>query len=500
MVARSATAGPFEDRSMNVVTKPLLVEPLGAETARVDRERLARLMQKHDCPAPRYTSYPTAVDFDDSVTAADQAGALEALGRRESSPVSVYVHLPFCEERCAFCGCHVIATKRKDRVRSYLDLVKREIDLVSEKIGSERPLGQLHFGGGTPTYFAPEDLRALCTHLFRRFPRDSVTEMAVEVDPRVTRMEHLEVLRDVGFDRISLGVQDLDPQVQKHIGREQSRGHTEALIDVARRLGYGAVNVDLIYGLPGQTARSFLRTVRQVIDWKVDRIAAYSFAYLPGQRRNQQRIPEELMAHGMDKVELFLVAREEFLGAGYVAIGMDHFALASDELARARERSELRRNFQGYTTFGGFDILAFGVSAIGDLPGLQVQNLKQLAAYERRIQAGQLPIERGLRRTREDEVRADVIQRIMCNGQLDFASIEAAHGPCFGGSRFEEFFAPDLARLEPLRADGLVECEGRSFRVTDMGDFFLRIIARCFDSLWWAKHALHEPERFSRSV
>lgn len=452
------------------------------------------LMRRYDRQGPRYTSYPTAVEFQENLDDATYTSLLEAADKHASAPLSIYIHLPFCEERCLFCACHVIITPHYEKTVPYLDLLRREIGLVAEALPRRRQVSQLHLGGGTPTYHRPNELAELLDHLFDRFERCHDAELAVEVDPRVTTFEHLDVLRERGFNRVSMGVQDFTPQVQESINRVQSVKETQALIEYARVKGFRGINVDLIYGLPFQNSESFARTVDQVISMGVDRLAVYSFALVPWMRAHQNEISQDNLPGRDLKLELFAVAREKLLKAGYEPIGMDHFAKPDDELFRARQEHRLRRNFQGYSVIPAGDVIGLGISAIGDVQGSYVQNEKKLSSYGQAIDAGRLPVYRGITRSAEDEVRRDVIHDLMCNFHVEFAAIEARHG-----IEFQEYFSEDLAVLAEHEADGMVEVDTQAIRVTPVGELFVRNLAMCFDRYLRDKRDPEKPV-FSRTV
>jgi oxygen-independent coproporphyrinogen-3 oxidase len=465
------------------------------ESAPSDRETVQRLIEKYDRPGPRYTSYPTAVEFTEAIGAPAYEERLREADAMGDAPLSLYTHIPFCEERCLFCGCHVIITKKHDRTLPYLDFLRREIELVAEKLPRRRRFAQLHLGGGTPTYYRPAELRSLIEALLARFEPLPGAEMAVEVDPRVTTSEHIDVLADCGFNRVSMGVQDFTPAVQERIHRVQTTDETKAIVDRARLRGYSGINVDLIYGLPLQTPETFERTVDRVIELGVDRVACYSFAYVPWIRGHQTKLDEgELPARNV-KMELFAIVREKLLAAGYAAIGMDHFARPGDELARAKSERRLRRNFQGYAVIPGEDVLGFGVSAIGDVRGSLIQNEKKLSSYQRAIDARLLPVSRGFVRSRDDVIRADVIHRLMCNFVIDVEDVERKWNLSFADT-----FREDLGLLAPHADEGLVEIGAKVIRATPIGELFVRNLAMCFDRYMREKHAREAKPVFSRTV
>ncbi len=440
------------------------------------RSDIARLIGQFDRPGPRYTSYPTALDFHDGVTGDMYKEHLREASKRPDESLSIYIHLPFCEERCLFCGCHVIISPDKAKASPYLDLLDREIDLIMPELGERKKVSQLHLGGGTPTYQTPEQLDRLMCKLEANFDFVDGCEKAVEVDPRVTTQEHLAVLAKHGFNRISLGVQDLTPEVQEAIRRVQSEELTANLVKTARELGFSGVNVDLIYGLPHQTVETFEKTVQAVIDMGCDRAAVYSFAYVPWVRGHQKMMETATFPGPEEKAALFAAAREVFLANGFEPIGMDHFALPTDELAKARSIGKLRRNFQGYAVIPATDVIGLGISAIGDVGGLYVQNAKKLTTYRAAIEAGELSAERGVLREGDDELRRAVIHDLMCNFKIDVASHEERFG-----INFMEYFAPDLKLLEPLVEEGLAVVGHNQVEATPIGELFVRNLAICFD-------------------
>ena len=466
-----------------------------APTRPVERAVTVDLLARYDRPGPRYTSYPTAVEFHDGLTSDDYVDCLAAADSLGDAPLSMYVHLPFCANRCLFCACHTIIAPRKDVAVPYLGWLGREIELLAERLPHRRRFAQLHLGGGTPTYYTPAQLDQLLCGLLRHFTPLDGAELAVEADPRVTTPEHLDALADLGFNRVSFGVQDLTPVVQEAINRRQTREQTARLVDHARARGFRGINVDLIYGLPLQTPASFEQTVDSVIALGPDRAAVYSFAFVPWARGNQKKIEADQLPAADVKVQLYAVARERFLAAGYEPIGLDHFARPDDELARARREGRLRRNFQGYAVFPGDDVLGLGISAIGDVRGSYVQNEKKLSTYEESIAAGRLPVARGIRRSPDDEVRRAVIHELMCNFRVDTAEIERRFA-----IDFASYFAEDLALLTPHARDGMVRVTTSDIEATPIGELFVRNIAMCFDRYQRDKHAADSTPAFSRTV
>lgn len=460
-----------------------------------DRNLVAELLAKYDRPGPRYTSYPTAIEFDDSINAPAYETILESANKKASEPLSVYMHLPFCEERCLFCGCHVIISPNKEKAVPYIDIIEAEIDMLAARLPDRRTVSQLHLGGGTPTYQTPKQLDRLMKRFFGYFEPTSNAELAIEVDPRVTSAEHIDVLADHGFNRISLGVQDFTPEVQVAINRIQSVKQTQDIIDHARKRGFKGVNVDLIYGLPHQKTETFESTVNTVIEMGADRSAVYSFAFVPWIRGHQRKLMEDNLPDPATKFELFGLARERFLAAGYEPIGMDHFAKQDDELSKAKHNGTLRRNFQGYAVIPAEDVIGLGISAIGDIGGAYVQNKKKLSAYSQSIADGVLPIERGLMLTEDDKLRRVVIHQFMCNFRIDRRAIEKRFG-----LSFDEAFAEDLSRLEDHAKNGMVTIDQDEIRATPEGELFIRNLAMCFDVYWREKHEGKGKNIFSKTV
>jgi len=454
----------------------------------------AELLARYDSVGPRYTSYPTAVDFHPGYGEAEYRRSLAAANQLGAAPLSIYTHIPFCVERCWFCACHTYATRRHEVVRPYLDHVRVEMERVAALLPDRRKVAQYHLGGGTPTYLSPEELVELVTTCARHFELLPDAERAIEVDPRVTTPQHIDALAGLGFNRISMGVQDFDPSVQEAIGREQPRETTVALVERARRHAFRGVNLDLIYGLPRQTLESFSRTLAETIALRPDRVAVYSFAYLPNQRGHQRQIEVPTLPPRDEKFALLALAREELQGAGYQAIGMDHFALPDDELAVAQRAGRLQRNFMGYTVRSGADMLGFGVSAIGDVRGALVQVEKKLVPYYRLLDEGRLPVARGYQRTADDELRRQIIHDLMCNFRVDRRAIEARHGIVF-----EDHLRASLAKLAPFVTDGMCEIDDAGLRAVGLGQVFVRNLAMCFDAHLDAKLAAKDPV-FSRTV
>jgi oxygen-independent coproporphyrinogen-3 oxidase len=460
-----------------------------------DRATIHRLIAKHDRPGPRYTSYPTALEFAESIGREAYEASLTEANRSGEGPISIYMHLPFCEKRCQFCGCHAIVTNHRGRTKSYLDLIGKEAEMVAQRLPRRREFAQLHLGGGTPTFYSPDELRALISSLLVHYEPTPTAELAIEIDPRVTTNAHIDALADVGFNRISMGVQDFTPAVQERIHRIQTVRQTEDLVRHAQHRGYRGINADLIYGLPLQTLEGFENTLNRVIDMGVDRAAVYSFAYVPWMRPHQRKIDADELPSQDIKMQLFALARERFLAAGYEPIGMDHFALPDDELSRAKREGRLRRNFQGYSVVRTDDVVAFGVSAISDVRGVMVQNEKKLSRYSNAIVEGRLPTAGGIRRTRDDTIRADVIGQLMCNFFIDMPVVEKRWN-----IDFRKYFIEELDALAVYEGEGLVDIGDAQVRASAVGELFVRNLAMCFDRYLRERQSAAKTPVFSRTV
>lgn len=459
---------------------------------RVDSELLAR----HDRPGPRYTSYPTAVEFSDSFGPEKYAIQLDAAAQRPDEPLSLYVHLPFCEERCSFCACHVVVTKRPEVADPYLGRVLAEADLIADRLGDRNQVVQYHWGGGTPTHYAPDVLVELHEGLQRRFELATGAEVAIEVDPRVTTPQHLESLAEVGFNRISLGVQDLDPEVQRLIGRNQTREQSEDVYSRARSVGFDSINLDLIYGLPGQTESTLQRTLEAVIAMRPDRLAVYSFAFVPWMRPHQKRMDDTLLPDTDTKFALLALVVSALTDAGYLQIGMDHFALPGDEIVTAVADGTLSRNFMGYTTKRNTEMIALGTSGISDVAGAYAQNHRRLASYYESVDRGELPVERGYALDLDDRVRRYVITELMCNGVIDLASIQSKFG--VDGLSHLSAELTELASSGGLVEEGMATIDGSVVQTTELGTLFVRRTASVFDA--YTKRRATNIPMFSKTV
>lgn len=458
------------------------------------------LLEKYNVQGPRYTSYPTAPEWTDAIGPADFEAAC-ARANAAGRPISLYVHLPFCDEQCWFCGCFMKVVPKPDRqgeergeIEGYLADLHREIDLLAARVDRSRPVVQIHWGGGTPTYLTPTQADALAAHLLDAFRPAPGAEISVEVDPRVTTPEHLAALRRHGWNRVSMGVQDFDPEVQELVNRVQPYELTKALVDASRELGYDSLNLDLIYGLPGQRLAGFSESVDQVLTLRPDRVAMYSYAHVPWLKK-PQRVLAAHLPEGTEKFAIFVSGIEKFSEAGYVYIGMDHFALPHDEIARAQVDRTLWRNFQGYTTHAGVDLYALGVSAIAQIDDVYVQNTKDYAAYHAACAEGRPSTIKGWRLTPEDHLRGTVITNLLCHCVIDKRAVEEK----FGLASFDETFAREVAALPDLVADGLVEPRTDEVRVTPLGRIFIRNVAMLFDP-YLLKRPADQPKIFSRTL
>ena len=458
------------------------------------------LLDKYNVQGPRYTSYPTAPEWTDAFGPADFEAACER-ANVAGRPISLYVHLPFCDEQCWFCGCFMKVVPKPERkgeergeVEGYLADLHREIDLLAARVDRSRPVVQVHWGGGTPTYLTPKQADALAEHLLAAFRPAPGAEISVEIDPRVTTPEHLAVLRRRGWNRVSMGVQDFDPEVQELVNRVQPFEMTKALVDAARSLGYESLNLDLIYGLPGQRLAGFAQSVDQVLTLRPDRIAMYSYAHVPWLKR-PQRVLAAHLPEGTEKFAIFVSGIEKFSEAGYVYIGMDHFALPHDEIARAQVERTLWRNFQGYTTHAGVDLYGLGVSSIAQVDDCYVQNTKDYAAYHAACAEGRPSTIKGWRLTPEDHLRRTVITNLLCHCVIKKREVEEQ----FGIASFDEKFAREVAALPAFVEDGLVEPRTDEIRVTPLGRIFIRNVAMIFDP-YLLKRPADQPKIFSRTL
>jgi oxygen-independent coproporphyrinogen-3 oxidase len=456
-----------------------------------------RLLQRYDVPGPRYTSYPTAPQFTPGFGEAElRQVAAASNGDPIPRPISLYLHIPFCTSPCFYCGCNRIITRDKTRGATYLTRLYREIAMASSLFDRDRDVEQVHFGGGTPNFLDPAQIAEVVDVLRRHFSfaRGPKMDCSIELDPRFVDPDEIGQLAQIGFNRASLGVQDFDPVVQQAVNRMQGVEQTLGIIEACRQHGFRSVNVDLIYGLPKQTLEGFSRTLDITLQARPHRLAIYGYAHMPQLFRPQQRINAEDLPSPEAKLDLLRLAIDKLGQAGYEYIGMDHFALPDDELARAQREGGLHRNFMGYTTHAESDLVGLGVSAISHIGASFSQNPRDIGSWEQAIDAGRLPVWRGMRMDEDDMIRADVIQALMCHGELDFDSIGRRHM-----IDFRDYFRGALERVVPLQDDGLVEVDARGLHATSRGRLLLRIIAMCFDRYLTPAADAATP-RFSRTV
>lgn len=463
--------------------------PSMQQTLVLDQE----LISRYDQSGPRYTSYPTAVQFHDGFGPQEYRAAAQA-SNASGRPLSLYFHIPFCDTVCFYCACNKIATKDRTRSQPYLDRVYREMEMQGELFDRSRPVEQLHWGGGTPTFISAEQMRELMKVTGEHFTLldDDTGEYSIEIDPREVTEETIGLLREIGFNRMSLGLQDLDPNVQKAVNRIQTAEETFGALKAARREGFRSLSMDLIYGLPLQTPQSFIATLDRVIEAEPDRLSVFNYAHLPEIFKPQRRINEDELPSADQKLEILQQVGEHLAEAGYVYIGMDHFARPDDELAVAQREGELYRNFQGYSTHAHCDLVALGVTSIGMVGNTYAQNMRTLDEYYARIDAGELAIFRGIELNRDDELRRAVITQLICNFALDLERISRDWD-----IRSEEYFADELKRLERMSKDGLISIEGPRIQVLPAGRLLIRNICMVFDHYLGADG---QTARFSKVI
>lgn len=455
----------------------------------------AALISTYDTTGPRYTSYPTVAEFRDDFGPDDLRRHIERIdASNPGEPLSLYLHIPFCDTVCYYCACNKVVTKNRDRADEYLRRLFREIVMVGELFTRERRVVQLHWGGGTPTYLSTTQMRALMDHTRKYFQLldDDLGEYGIEIDPRRLAAGTVEVLREIGFNRLSMGVQDLNPAVQEAVNRIQPAELTFGVLEQARGLGFRSISVDLMYGLPRQTPASFEQTLHAMIEAGPDRLSVFNYAHLPHRFKTQRQIREEELPSPAQKLEILQRTIELLLDAGYVYIGMDHFARKDDELAVALEKGTLRRNFQGYSTHSECELVALGSSAISLIGDCYAQNTRRVEDYQRLIDAGDLATTRGITLTADDRIRRDVISDLMCRFSLKFNEIESKHGLAF-----ERYFMEELKDLEPMAADGLVRTDRESITVTPKGRLLIRNICMVFDAY---RRASQPGRQFSKVI
>ncbi len=435
------------------------------------------LVRKYNVAGPRYTSYPPATKFTDAVTW-EQLSAKISDNNRTPRDLSVYFHIPFCETLCWFCGCTTVITLNHDKGMAYVEALGREVAALAPRLHPDRKVVQLHFGGGSPTFLRPDEIRRLGEIIHQHFEFSPDIEAGVEVDPRRLTRDHLVALREIGFNRASMGVQDFNPDVQQAIHRIQPREMTQQAMDWMRELGFGSINLDLIYGLPHQTPATFNETLDIVLTMKPDRLAVFSYAHVPWIKPAQKILEDKILPAPESKLEVLKLVIERLTADDqYVYIGMDHFAKPADELAVAQREKKLQRNFQGYSTRAGSDIYAFGMSGVSQVPDAYWQNEKELPKWQAAVDAGKTPLHKAYFVTDEDKIRRDTIMRTMCDLSLNFAAMSQKLG-----INFEQHFAKELSSLAPFEADGLVKRTATGLEVTNAGRLFIRNIAMCFDN------------------
>lgn len=446
------------------------------------------LIQKYNYSGPRYTSYPTALEFAESY---GEPQFLEAVARYPERPLSLYVHIPFCHKLCYFCGCNKIVTRQQHKADQYLDALEQEI-LHRAPLFAGRQVSQLHWGGGTPTYLNKAQISRLMQILRSQFSFNADAEISIEVDPREIELDVLDHLRHEGFNRLSMGVQDFNKEVQRLVNREQDEEFIFALIKRARDIGFTSTNIDLIYGLPKQTPESFAFTLKRVAELSPDRLSVFNYAHLPTLFAAQRKIKDADLPTAQQKLDILQATISSLIDSGYQFIGMDHFARPDDELAVAQREGVLHRNFQGYTTQGDTDLLGFGVSAISMIGDSYAQNQKELKRYYQQVDETGNALWRGIALTRDDCIRRDVIKALICNFRLDYAAVERAWDV-----DFQDYFAEDLKLLAPLAKDGLVDVDEKGIQVTPKGRLLIRNICMCFDAYLRQKARM---QQFSRVI
>lgn len=451
------------------------------------------LIKKYDKPGPRYTSYPTAPHFHESFTHENYLDEIVKTNQGRNLPdLSLYFHLPFCDTLCYFCGCNMIVTRNRDRIKNYINYLKREIDLLKTHMSSDRKVAQLHWGGGTPTHLDPDEIADLSAYINGSFDFTDELEAGCEIDPRELTKDHLVALRNGGFNRISMGVQDFYEKVQKTVNRIQPEDLTLRVIDWVRELAFDSINLDLIYGLPFQSVETFEKTIDTIIEMDPDRIALFNFAYVPWMKKHQRVIRPEDLPGPEEKLNILKMSTEKLTGAGYVFIGMDHFAKPDDELASALREKKLYRNFQGYSTHAGADLYALGITSISQFGRIYAQNQKKEKDYHAALDRGILPTAKGYYLSDDDLLRRRVIMLLMCDFELDFTSIENEFD-----IDFKAYFGWGLNNLSEMIADNLLAVENQRLKVTKMGRFLIRNIALNFDGYIERKE---DTARYSRTV
>jgi oxygen-independent coproporphyrinogen-3 oxidase len=453
--------------------------------------------KKYDKPGPRYTSYPTAPQFNDTFTSKDYVDEIIKTNSSEEHPdLSLYFHLPYCDTLCYFCGCNMLISRNRDRINEYINYVKKEIDFLKKYLSPERKVSQHHWGGGTPTHLNPDEIAQLTSYINKSFDFNESavggSENSCEIDPRELTKAHLEALRNNGFNRISMGVQDFNEKVQTAINRIQPEDITRQTVQWVRELEFKSINLDLIYGLPFQTVEAFADTVERIIDISPDRVAVFNYAHVPWMKKHQELIKEEDLPAPEVKLEILKNTIEMLTAAGYEFIGMDHFAKPDDELSIALKEKKLYRNFQGYSTNAGADLYAFGITSISQLNNIYAQNYKTEKEYYKALDDGEVPTEKGYKLSEDDHIRREVIMRIMCDFELNYKSVEDRFK-----INFKEYFAQGLENLKAFESDGLVTISHDGFKIKDMGRLLIRNIAINFDGYIERKE---DKAKYSRTV
>ena len=449
-------------------------------------------IKKFDVVGPRYTSYPTAPQWTNEFDQNSYITKLQRFAKTDKS-LSLYIHIPFCQSMCTYCGCNVIIRPQENKYGDeYVSYLEKEIDLLTKHIGQDRKIKQFHWGGGTPTYLNNEQIKRLFTKVQNSFDLDQDAEIAIEIDPRTIDLPKVKLLKELGFNRISMGVQDFDHNVQEEINRVQSFEIVKEFYDYCRELNFSSVNFDLIYGLPKQTQESFIDTVDQVIALKPDRIALYSFAFVPWLKKHQNKINQEHLPNSDDKLDIFLQSRNKFLASGYEAIAMDHFALSKDEMAKAFNENRLYRNFMGYTTKPADEFIGIGLTSIGFLEESFIQNTKLINEYYAMLDEGKLPVERGLNLSKDDVIRQWLISQIMCHFELNKKQFSEQFNVSF-----DEYFKAEEQHIKNCVNDGLLEEKDGIISVTELGKLFVRNICMGFDVYLKQKSG---EQRYSRTI
>jgi len=448
--------------------------------------------EKYSRPGPRYTSYPTAPEFNTTFTQEDLISKFKS--QSSDRPLSLYIHIPFCRSACYFCGCNVIFTSKEDKKVRYIEYLKKELKILAQHLDTNRLVTQMHFGGGTPTFLSPEQLKELLDSIRATFPNFSNdAEVSCEVDPRYFKQGHMDVLKEAGCNRLSFGVQDLDPQVQKTIHRIQPFQTTQNVVQIARKAGIKSINIDLIYGLPYQTKETFATTIRDIIKLNPDRVAVFNYAHVPWMMKTQRKFDETTLAPPSTKLEILKETIEFFGSVGYKMVGMDHFAKPEDELFKAIKKGELHRNFQGYTTKGGADLIGIGVTSIGDGVDYYAQNFKTLPEYEKAIDNGNLPVFKGYNLSDDDILRQFVIMELMANFALDIKFVEKKFN-----ITFKEYFDDALKALEEFVEAQLLTITDDKISVNQTGAMLIRNIAIPFDA--YLNNIPEDKRRFSKTI